>query len=246
MFIHNETVSGLDAGVKAPRQPQNFEKSAAIFAPWVTQKYYQSSSQWCYCSDVMWLLVGKISSFCPRFTGHPSLVGKSERLLPEVLRLEILKNLPKKRLSPDPMRLRRNTSRTLEVDRHRFQFALWVFFLAGSFAHAAVHSAQFGVSAIVEDRCTVNSSLTIEESYKQQAETSATVQCVLGSSYRMAVHTASQAEFSSAISSGQGNVGLPVARPIVDNRSGSAGLQREGAVPSTTATENLLLLTVEY
>lgn len=157
-------------------------------------------------------------------------------------RLEIFKNQPKKSVSYSSMTIQANSSKNFGLQALVVAASILLFLVAGVFAQAAVRSARFMVSAMVEDSCTVQSSPYISISYKDKAVSDVSVQCAFGSSYRLAMQTASSAEFASSAS--ERSALMPqqtVARPIRETGYSPAVMSSEA--PSS---ESLLLLTVEY
>lgn len=160
--------------------------------------------------------------------------------------LEIFKNQPKKKLSRSSMRIRPNTSKAFRLQWLAMPASILVLLAAVVSAQGAVRSAQFGVSATVEDHCTVQSSQTISKAYEARSTSLANVQCALGTSYRLAMQSSSSTEFAATATE------IP-ATSVVPQVQRTAAAPIHGAEPSrpvatsgASTSESLLLLTVEY
>ena len=158
-------------------------------------------------------------------------------------RLEIFKNQPKKRVSYSSMTIRANSSNILGLQALGAAVSILLFLLAGVSAQAAVRSASFVVSAMVEDSCTVQSSPYISIVYMDKATSDVSVQCARGSSYRLTMQSASSAEFASFANGHSASVPQPL-------QTAPRPIRETGYSPAATTSEaqstESLLLTVEY
>ena len=161
-------------------------------------------------------------------------------------RLEICKDQPKKRMSSFCMPIPSNSKKKFRPQGLVRTASILALLIAGVFSQAAVRSARFVVSAVVADSCTVQSSPYISIAYTDNATSAVSVQCALGSSYRLASQTASSTEFAASGSERSAQVTLPQSRRTVASPIRETGYSPDLKTSEASFVERVLLLTVEY